>query len=254
VQTSSQLGGNTPVTTYANPISGSTATGSSVGGNANSAAAIKYLNQVIKGKQLPYDKETRRNMLSEQSGMASAAEVARNAEMNQSAVAGGASYNDPSLAGARASSMANRQSQNMGAAREIAQNASIANQAQKMAAAKALATFGLAESDRAAEWQRAMMGQPNSQQLANQNTGTFTDGSFNRDPNAQYQGAATPSAQASHLGYTPYSGGYSGNGSSTSYGGYQLGNLGYSQPTGGGVIPQNLRRVTPNMIPPRPGQ
>lgn len=139
------------------PLSSAAASGTATGGNANTAAATKFLNGVLAGKNLPYDKTTQSNMLSEQSGMAAAAEGARNQELNNSALAGGSSYNDPSLAGGRASNMAARQAANMNAARDIAQNANVQNFDAQQQAAKSLATFGLAESDRAQRLLEAMM-------------------------------------------------------------------------------------------------
>lgn len=124
-------------------------------GNAQSDAAVKYLNRVLEGKELPYDQATKANMLSEQSGMAAAAESAQNQELMNNATAGGASANDPSLAAAKRSNLARRQSANMGAARDIAQNANVQNFGAKEGAAKALATFGLAEQDRALQAMQA---------------------------------------------------------------------------------------------------
>ncbi len=129
----------------ANPYGGSSyGGGSSWGRDPNSAPAIAFLNNVIGGNELPMGQAEQDRQLSQQSGMASSAEAARNSSQMGAAAANGASVYDPSLQGARLNNMATRQAANMNSQNRIAQGAANANFGARMEAAGTLA--GLSQS------------------------------------------------------------------------------------------------------------
>ncbi len=168
-------------TAGANPYGsyGSESYGSATyGRDPNSATAIAFLNSVISGNKLPMDQTAQNNQLSQQSGMASAAESARNNAQAGAAAANGASIYDPSLQGARMNNMATRQAANMNSQNRIAQGAANANFGAQMDAAGSLANLGLAQEDRMARAQAIGV---------NNTRGTGTLG-FNPDGTNRVQG------------------------------------------------------------------
>ncbi len=129
--------------------------GFSMNASGPTATAKAFLDRVMAGKELPYDKKTQTAQLTQASDMNASAERARNSTFNANAAINGQSMTDPSLAGARMNSMATRQTGNAQAANAIAQNATKANFGAKMTAAGTLADIGAQENDMNAR-QRAL--------------------------------------------------------------------------------------------------
>lgn len=102
------------------------------------STARKYLTGVVEGQNTPYNQATRDSMYSQQSGMAGAAEGARNQQIAEQSAMGGASPSDPSYQRLIRQSMAARQGQTAQAMGDIDRTANLANQQTQQAAAGTL--------------------------------------------------------------------------------------------------------------------
>lgn len=112
---------------------------SSVSGSAGPTdAASQFFNSVLSGQRLPYDQETQGSLYSTASDMSAQAEKANNDQATAAAQRGGASANDPSLQGQRASAMSQRQGQNIRSKQDISSKANVANFGAQNDAANAL--------------------------------------------------------------------------------------------------------------------
>jgi hypothetical protein len=115
------------------------------GGNDYTNAAMKRLQSIASGQDVPLDEATKANMLSKSQEGAAAAEQAQNQSLMEGAAAGGASPNDPSLQGAKRQNMAARQGANQQASRDIELETRRQNFAASQGAAESLAGFGQAQ-------------------------------------------------------------------------------------------------------------
>lgn len=169
---SMSMSGMTPELAYAyglwNPQQGGAALpgggggvsgGSSGSSNPLNQSAMNFLDNVVSGRELPFDQGTQNNLLSQASSMNAAAESARNTAANQAALAGGASASDPSLQGQRAQSMSERQSGNAKAAQDIGASAHRENFGARMDAAGQVSRFELAEQERRRAATQSLSGQ-----------------------------------------------------------------------------------------------
>jgi len=82
-------------------------------------SAQQWLNDVLSGKNLPFNAQVQAQQISQASDMNAAGEAARNNQIDANAAAGGASARDPSLQGAKAANFARRQTDNQTSARDI---------------------------------------------------------------------------------------------------------------------------------------
>lgn len=128
--------------TIGKPIGGTKPTGTTGGGSSTTttgnADAESWFKDVMGGKTLPFSPFKQSQMLSQQSDMSAAAEGAQNEQLANQAAMGGASASDPSMAAARSSNMAHRQTANQTAARDISAAAEQQNFAAQMEAASQL--------------------------------------------------------------------------------------------------------------------
>lgn len=104
-------------------------------GNGDAEA---WFRDVLAGNNLPFSPQQQAAQLTQQTDMNAAAESARNQQLMANAAMGGASANDPSMQGAKASSFARRQTDNSRAAGQIASQANSANFGAQMNAASQL--------------------------------------------------------------------------------------------------------------------
>ena len=114
-----------PTAGTARPATGGTP-GTGTGGGTGSAAE-QWLNDILSGKNLPFNAQVQAQQLSQASDMNAAAENARNGQLDANAAAGGASARDPSMQGAKAANFARRQTDNQTSARDISQAAALGN-------------------------------------------------------------------------------------------------------------------------------
>lgn len=121
----------------AKPSASSSSSSGSTPTTADSTAR-QYLTGVVSGQNTPYNQATRDSMYSQQSGMAGAAEAARNQQIAEQSAMGGASPSDPSYQRLIRQSMAARQGANQQAMGDIDRTANLANQQAQMGAAQAL--------------------------------------------------------------------------------------------------------------------
>lgn len=177
-----------------------------VGGGGS--AADKWLNDIMSGKNLPFNAQVQAAQISEQSDMNAAGEAARNGQLDATAAAGGASASDPSLQGARASNFARRQTDNQTSVRDINQRGSLMNfNAQQQAAGQLnsnqMQREGWAQ-EAAMEQQRvnaamaaqgSQGGQGNSRQRESGNGGSAS-GFW--QPGGSYQQANSPTQRYGH--------------------------------------------------------
>jgi hypothetical protein len=135
---------------------GSGGSGSGSGSSGTPSPAEQWLNDIISGKNLPFNAQVQAQQLTQQSDMNAAGEAARNDQLMAGAAAGGASANDPSLQGAKAANFARRQTDNQTSAREIAQTGALANFNAQSGAAGTVAGNAMQREgwDRQAQMQR----------------------------------------------------------------------------------------------------
>jgi hypothetical protein len=145
-----------PVTTTPGGGSGTGSGGSGSGSSGTPSPAEQWLNDIISGKNLPFNAQVQAQQLTQQSDMNAAGEAARNDQLMAGAAAGGASANDPSLQGAKAANFARRQTDNQTSAREIAQTGALANFNAQSGAAGTMAGNAMQREgwDRQAQMQR----------------------------------------------------------------------------------------------------
>ncbi len=117
------------------PVGGPAGGGQSGGGSGSGSAAQQWLNDVLSGKNLPFNAQVQAQQISQASDMNAAGEAARNGQIDANAAAGGASAHDPSLQGAKASNFARRQTENQQAARDISERGTAQNYAAQRSAA-----------------------------------------------------------------------------------------------------------------------
>lgn len=100
---------------------GAGAAGGASGSSGPTNAAQQWLNDVLSGKNLPFNAQVQAQQISQASDMNAAGESARNGQIDANAAAGGSSARDPSLQGAKAANFARRQTENQTSARDISQ-------------------------------------------------------------------------------------------------------------------------------------
>lgn len=158
------------------------------GGTAGAGnTAEKWLQDVLSGKNLPFNAQVQAQQLSQQSDMSAAAEGARNNQLDANAAVGGASGRDPSLQGAKAANFARRQTDNQTAARDISSNAATANFGAQARAATELSGNALQREAWAnqAGIARMGMGSGAAQPKQQNNTGFLQWGGGSSQPFAQ---------------------------------------------------------------------
>lgn len=122
------------------------------------ASATAFYNDVLTGKQLPFDQTTKDSMLSDASDMTAAAESAQRQQMVNAAAAGGASATDPSLRGSENEAAAARQAGNVRAKQGIDIQANKANFGAKSDAAAHMMDYDLQQQAFKNNWAKTALG------------------------------------------------------------------------------------------------